>query len=99
MVVIMCADFILARIINPQSLAKTQMHFDWFVPDTPAARAPEHVAEVVQLYDRTVREDIEMLHQLQTAVQSQGYSPGRLSTELEVGVHRFQQTYMECLLK
>lgn len=63
--------------------------------NTDLAKSDANVAAVVQLYDRVVREDLVMLDHVQQRVRSLSYTPGQLSPELEVGVHRFQHALME----
>jgi phenylpropionate dioxygenase-like ring-hydroxylating dioxygenase large terminal subunit len=97
LILVTSPNFVLARMINPQGLSKTHVRFEWFVPDTDQAKAAANVNAVVQIYDQVVQEDLVMLDHVQQRVRSHRYKPGRLSPELEVGVHRFQQTLMEYL--
>jgi choline monooxygenase len=95
MVIVTCPNFVLARMVNPQGLSNTQVRFEWFVPDTDMAKSEANVRTIVQLYDRVVKKDLVMLDHVQQRVRSLSYTPGRLSPELEVGVHRFQHAVME----
>jgi len=97
MVLVTCPNFVLARMINPQGLSETHARFEWFVPDTAMATSEENVQAVVHLYDSVVREDLVMLDHVQQRVRSHRYEPGRLSPELEAGVHWFQHQVMEYL--
>ncbi|MCU0570842.1 MAG: aromatic ring-hydroxylating dioxygenase subunit alpha [Oculatellaceae cyanobacterium Prado106] len=93
--IVFSPTFVMARMISPCGVSKTQIRFDWMVPDTPEATAAENVAAVVSLYDRTVKEDLEMLKRVHVGVRSLHYTPGRLSPVLEIGTHHFQQLVME----
>ncbi|MBE9178947.1 aromatic ring-hydroxylating dioxygenase subunit alpha [Oculatella sp. LEGE 06141] len=96
-VLVVCPNFVLARMIDPQGLSKTHIRFDWLVPDTDAARSPANLTSVVGLYDKVVNEDLQMLATVQQGMRSLSYLPGRLSPLLEVGTHRFQEIIMEYL--
>ncbi|MDX2215846.1 MAG: aromatic ring-hydroxylating dioxygenase subunit alpha [Oculatellaceae cyanobacterium bins.114] len=95
LILVTSPNFVLARMVNPQGLSKTHVRFEWFVPNTDVAKSDANVAAVVQIYDQVVREDLVMLDHVQQRVRSLSYTPGRLSPELEVGVHRFQHALME----
>lgn len=93
--IVLSPTFVMARMISPCGISKTRIRFDWMVPNTPEAIAEDNVAEVVSLYDRTIKEDLEMLKQVHVGVRSLHYTPGRLSPILEIGTHHFQQRVME----
>lgn len=94
-ILVLSPSFVLARTIDPQGLVNTRVRFEWLVPDTAEARSPNNVASVVELYDKTMREDVEIINRVQVGVRSLNYVPGSLSTLLEIGTHQFQQSLME----
>jgi phenylpropionate dioxygenase-like ring-hydroxylating dioxygenase large terminal subunit len=93
--IVLSPTFVMTRMISPCGVSKTRIRFDWMVPDTIEATHEENVAAVVSLYDRTVKEDLEILKRVDVGVRSLYYTPGRLSPVLEIGTHHFQQLVME----
>lgn len=96
-VLVMCPNFVLARRIDPVGIDNTKAEFFWFVPNTPQALAQSNVQKLFELYDKTVREDADLLPQAQSNYEGNGYIPGRLSVKAEIGVHCFQQHLMKLL--
>ena len=94
---IACPESIIVYTIDPQSVSRTRIRWEWFVPDTEAAQSPENLARLIELYDRVQQEDMELLPPVQKGVESPGYVAGPLSPSREVGVHRFQELLMEHL--
>jgi phenylpropionate dioxygenase-like ring-hydroxylating dioxygenase large terminal subunit len=94
---IACPESIVVYTIDPQAVSKTRIRWEWFVPDTEAARSPENLERLISLYDRVQQEDMNLLPLVQKGVESPGYVAGPLSPSREVGVHRFQDLLMEHL--
>jgi choline monooxygenase len=94
---IACPESIIIYTIDPQSVSRTRIRWEWLVPDTAAAQAPENLERLIQLYDRVQQEDMDLLPLVQAGINSPGYVAGPLSPSREVGVHRFQTLLMEHL--
>lgn len=94
---IACPESIIVYTIDPQSVSRTRIRWEWFVPDTEAAQSPKNLERLIELYDRVQQEDMELLPLVQKGVESPGYVAGPLSPSREVGVHRFQELLMEHL--
>jgi phenylpropionate dioxygenase-like ring-hydroxylating dioxygenase large terminal subunit len=94
---IACPESLVVYTIDPQSVSRTRIRWEWFVPDTEAAQAPENLERLVNLYDRVQQEDMNLLPLVQKGVESPGYVAGALSPSREVGVHRFQELLIEHL--
>jgi hypothetical protein len=84
-------------LIDPQGPLKTRVRWDWLVPNTEAAKAPENLDSLIQFFDNIQKEDLDLLPAVQTRVQSMGYKPGRLSPTREVGTHLFQELIMKAI--
>lgn len=84
-------------LIDPQGPCKTRVRWDWLVPDTEAARSPENLDPLIEYFDNIQQEDLLLLPEIQTRVQSMGYRPGRLSPTREMGTHLFQELIMAAI--
>ena len=84
-------------LIDPQGPQRTRIRWDWLVPDTEAASSAENIEPLIQFFDKLQQEDLNLLPDVQKAIQSRGYRPGRLSPTREVGTHLFQQLVMRYL--
>jgi phenylpropionate dioxygenase-like ring-hydroxylating dioxygenase large terminal subunit len=94
---IACPESIIVYTIDPQSVSRTRIRWEWLVPNTEAARSPENLERLITLYDRVQQEDMNLLPLVQKGVESPGYVAGPFSPSREVGVHRFQELLMEHL--
>lgn len=94
---IACPESIIVYTIDPQAASRTRIRWEWFVPNTEAARSPENLERLIGLYDRVQQEDLDLLPLVQKGVASPGYVAGPFSPSREVGVHRFQELLMEHL--
>ncbi len=84
-------------LIDPQGPLKKRVRWDWLVPNTEAAKAPENLDPLIQFFDNLQKEDLDLLPAVQTRIQSMGYRPGRLSPTREVGTHLFQELIMKAI--
>ena len=84
-------------LIDPQGPKRTRVRWDWLVPDTEAATAPENMEPLIEFYDGIQREDLDLLPAIQTRIQSLGYKQGRLSPTREMGTHLFQELIMNAI--
>ena len=84
-------------LIDPQGTHRTRIRWDWLVPDTEAASSAQSIGPLVQFFDKLQQEDLNLLPEIQKAIQSRGYRPGRLSPTREVGTHLFQELVMRYL--
>jgi len=94
---IVCPTVAVIYTVDPLGPKRTRIRWEWLVPNTPEALAPENVDNLFQLYDRVQIEDLNLLPDVQKGVESPGYVRGPLSPTREVGVHRFQEVLMEYL--
>lgn len=94
---IACPESIIVYTIDPQGAGRTRIRWEWLVPNTEAAQAPENLERLISLYDRVQQEDMDLLPLVQKGVASPGYVAGPFSPSREVGVHRFQELLMEHL--
>jgi choline monooxygenase len=84
-------------LIDPISPTRTRIRWDWMVPDTAEARAPENLEPLKALYDQVQREDLAIFEAQQKAVDSSAFTMGQLNPRSEIGLHRFQHQLMEYL--
>jgi phenylpropionate dioxygenase-like ring-hydroxylating dioxygenase large terminal subunit len=84
-------------LIDPQGPLKTRVRWDWLVPDTAAAKAPENVEPLITFFNGIQTEDLKLLPEVQKRIQSMGYQQGRLSPTREVGTHLFQELTMKAI--
>ena len=94
---IACPESIIIYTIDPQSVSRTRVRWEWLVPNTEAAQSSENLERLIRLYDRVQQEDMDLLPFVQAGIASPGYVAGPLSPSREVGVHRFQTLLMEHL--
>ncbi|MBE9181795.1 aromatic ring-hydroxylating dioxygenase subunit alpha [Oculatella sp. LEGE 06141] len=84
-------------LIDPQGRSRTRIRWDWLVPDTESAKAPENLEPLIQFFDTIQQEDLRLLPEIQKRIHSLGYRPGRLSPTREMGTHLFQELTMQHL--
>jgi phenylpropionate dioxygenase-like ring-hydroxylating dioxygenase large terminal subunit len=82
---------------DPQGVGKTRVRVDWLVPDTEAAKSPEHVEPFVHFFDELMQEDLVLMPLLQSRIASLGYHQGQLCPKREMGVYLFQELLMQRL--
>ena len=88
---IMGPNVAIIYLIDPQGVSRTRVRWDWLVPNTAAAKAPENLEPLIEFFDNIQKEDLQLLPEVQKRIQSLGYHPGRLSPTREVGTHLFQE--------
>ncbi|MEW6268192.1 MAG: aromatic ring-hydroxylating dioxygenase subunit alpha [Thermodesulfobacteriota bacterium] len=84
-------------LVDPQTVTRTRIRWEWLVPDTPEALAEENLAPLRELYDQVQQEDMDLLPQVQMVAGSPGYMRGPFFPQKELGVHRFDELLMEHL--
>ena len=90
-------NVLIIYLIDPLGPGRTRIRWDWLVPNTPEAKAPENLEPLIRLYDRVQIEDLDLLPQVQLVADSPGYVAGPLYAKKELGVHRFQELLMDHL--
>lgn len=85
--------------IDPQGVQKTRVRWEWLVPNTPSAKAPENVDSLVEYFDNIQQEDLKLLPEVQKRIQSLGYMQGRLSPTREVGTYLFQKLVLQAIAR
>jgi phenylpropionate dioxygenase-like ring-hydroxylating dioxygenase large terminal subunit len=96
-VLVMGPDCCFTFQLDPQGVSKTRVRVDWLVPDTEAAKSPEHLELCIQFFDDLMQEDLSLMPLLQARISSLGFHQGQLCPKREMGVHLFQELLMRYL--
>ena len=86
-------------LVDPQGPTRTRVRWDWLVPNTEAAKAPDNVNSLIEFYNNIQQEDLTLLPEIQKRIQSMGYQQGRMSPTRKVGTHLFQELIMKAIVR
>lgn len=82
--------------LDPQGPTQTRLYGHMLFPHVEAA-PPEVLQPLIEMADKSMQEDLNLLPHIQKRMQGVGYHPGRLSPKREMGIHLFQSLVMQYL--
>jgi phenylpropionate dioxygenase-like ring-hydroxylating dioxygenase large terminal subunit len=89
------ADYFVMQTNFPQSANQTKQRIQWFVHADAVEGQDYEVAEVIDVLDKTAREDVEIIERNGRGASSRSYTPGPLSKSAEPINHLMLSMYLE----
>jgi len=87
------------NIIQPLSVNKTKVIFDYYYKDTESTQTQKMIVEDQEFSDQVQKEDVDICEQVQLGLNSGSYVVGRLCMKRETGVLHFQNLIRKSLGK
>jgi Rieske 2Fe-2S family protein len=89
------ADYFVMQTNFPQSANLTKQRIQWFVHADAVEGEDYEVADVIDVLDKTAREDVEIIERNGRGARSRSYTPGPLSKSAEPINHLMLSMYLE----
>jgi Rieske 2Fe-2S family protein len=77
-------DYMMLHALWPKAVDRTEVVCEWYFHPDEMARADFHADDAIEFWDRTNREDWQIVEQSQRGVQSRAYTPGPYSPREEL---------------
>jgi Rieske 2Fe-2S family protein len=83
-------DYMLLHTLWPKAVDRTEILCEWYFHPDELERADFYADDAIEFWDRTNREDWQIVEQSQLGIQSRAYTPGPYSPREEL-LHAFDQ--------